>query len=722
MKKKTTDENRRILIFFSVFVLLLTVFIITAGSRLDKGFDSSLRPFESGWRDESGRICDITDIRVVYRTGVAPAVRKALPADIGDGDCLCFESYNVNLVVSVDGQDIYSFTSKENPTGFGYGTAYHEVGLSSAMAGKTVQIAFERSNLNTNTKRGQLGSVYVGGAAPYIHRILKNNIATIISSGLILFFGLIFLLISFVISDNERLPFDVAAMGISSIILGFWLLVLSNIFQLITGNIYFARSFDRFLILVAGLPLICFFNSLTHTKSPIYPRVEFWLDFASIAALVILRYAFNIDMMTTFVKILILYFAQFLILTVIMFVRHEAYCKANGIVSGLKFYYVGIMAFMICALTDYSLYSFKQMFGNSYGMITSLGTIILIPVVLIQFMKWWTKDRRVVERERFTNRALQYALSSDSPDESIHLMLEFMGEELKCKRAAVFEDMHNGRFNGRYAWFDSSLEKRSIDLLYVPYRGIIDEIFNSYRINGNRYVINDVADYRDTNQSIYNLLLSYNIKNLVANPLEVDGEITGLLLLMDLPDDLLDEASSVAALTSYFLSQLILRRDEQKRMKHYTYGDSISGAQNRRAYDEFVSGKLDLSAPFGYVMCTIGDLEEISDKGGFEVGDDLIADMVHLLSDVFGTENVYRLAGSRFVAFGFETDETYFRDDVARFERNSKEKGLSVLVGAVYCMNGTGNLKTVVKNVNEKIKAARKALSSCSAENAPFPS
>ncbi len=48
----------------------------------------------------------------------------------------------------------------------------------------------------------------------------------------------------------------------------------------------------------------------------------------------------------------------------------------------------------------------------------------VIPAVMIRFIRWWTKDRQITERERFTNRALQYALSSDSPDESIRLMLE----------------------------------------------------------------------------------------------------------------------------------------------------------------------------------------------------------------------------------------------------------------------------------------------------------
>ena len=704
MKKYKVDENSKILMLFFAMVIVLSILIAAAASKLDGDPDSSLRNFEGRWRDSSGNVWNITDLRV-NDSGESPIVQKMLPLNVSDSDSLCFESYNINLDVSVDGRVIYSFTSKENPTGFGYGTAYHEIGLSSAMAGKVVRISFERCNPDVATTRGTIKNMYLGEAVPYVHMLLEKSLPTIISSGLILFFGLIFLLISFVITDKERLPFDVAAMGISSIILGFWLLVLSNIFQLLGLHIYTARSFDRFLIIVAGVPLICFFNSLTIKKSPIYVRVEFWLNVLFVAALIILRYVAGVDMMYSFLRVLILYFVQIIIITVVIFVRHEAYCRKNGIVSGLRFYYIGITAFMVCGIVDYASYLFRGRFNNSYGMITSFGTIILIPVVLIQFIRWWTRDRQIVERERFTNRALQYALSTDSPEESIRLMLEFLGGEFKCRRAAVFEDMHNGRFNGSYAWFESTLEKASIDLLYIPYRGVLEEVFNTYRENGDRYVIRDVENYREANPGLYNMLLSYGIKNLVANPLEVDGEATGILVLTDLPADLLEEASSVAALTSYFLSQLILRRDEQKRMRNYTYGDSLSGAMNRRAYDEFVSGALDLSSPFGYMMSTIDGLDEINERDGFEAGDKMIAKMVQLMTEIFGKENVFRMAGSRFAAFGFETDEPYFRDDVARFERNSKEKGIPVLVKSAYCMNGTMDLKTVVKDVNDRIRA-----------------
>ncbi len=702
MKKKIFDHNRVFLVTFAVLSLFLIVYLIVIATGYDRQ-SAALRSFGEGWSDQYGNVYLIDDVKV-DDTGVSPVVSKTLPDDIANSDCLCFETYNIDVFVSVDGERIYTFESKENITGKGYGTAYHEVGLSSAFAGKTVDVSFCRSNMNVRTKRGHIQKLYIGEAVDYVHMILWSNIVPIIASGLITFFGIVFLLIGMVISDNERLPFDLVSLGLTSLIVGLWLILLTNVFQIITNHIYVVRVLNRFLILLSGVPLVSFFSSLTRKKRRIYTIIEAWISVGVIATIVILRYAAGIDMMVSFQRVLLVFFAGIITLTIVMFAEQESVCRADGVPSGLKPYYIGITAFIACALIDYALYYNRRLFGNAYGTITSIAVFLLVPAVMIRFIRWWTKDRQVTERERFTNRALQYALSSDSPDESIRLMLEYMSEELKCKRAIVFEDMRNGRYAGRYSWFDQSLGKRTADLLYVPYNGFVAQVLGSYKADGNRFIIRDMENYKDINQNVYNLLGSYEVKNLVASPLEVDKTATGLLVLTDMPDEILEEASSVAGLISYFLSQLILRRDDQKRMRMYMYNDSLSQALNRRAYDEFVKDKLDMSSAFGYMSCEIADLEEISEKEGFDAGDELIRRAVGIMGEVFGKDNVYRMAGSRFAAFGFETDEAIFRDDVARFEKNASENGIRVSVGAIYCLNGTMDMRSVINSANQKMR------------------
>lgn len=75
-----------------------------------------------------------------------------------------------------------------------------------------------------------------------------------------------------------------------------------------------------------------------------------------------------------------------------------------------------------------------------------------------------------------------------------------------------------------------------------------------------------------------------------------------------------------------------------------------------------------MSSAFGYMSCEIADLEEISEKEGFE------------------------------------TDEAFFRDDVARFEKNASENGIRVSVGAIYCLNGTMDMRSVINSANQKMR------------------
>ncbi len=63
--------------------------------------------------------------------------------------------------------------------------------------------------------------------------------------------------------------------------------------------------------------------------------------------------------------------------------------------------------------------------------------------------------------------------------------------------------------------------------------------------------------------------------------------------------------------------------------------------------------------------------------------------------DIFGASNVYRMGGDEFVVIGFESDETFFKNDVERARRMLAERECSVSIGSVYCINGTSDISKV---------------------------
>jgi GGDEF domain-containing protein len=318
-------------------------------------------------------------------------------------------------------------------------------------------------------------------------------------------------------------------------------------------------------------------------------------------------------------------------------------------------------------------------------------------VLIVNFIIWWKKDYKAKERDRFINRAIQYAVASNSPEENINSMIRFLGKELSAMRIFIFEDQKNGKYRGTYEWFDEELEATSLELMYVPYDGFIDKILEAFEDNNNRLIIGSAESCKTSIPSLYDFIKTNDIDNVVLGPLEFRGTTFGVCGVTDVPKNQLEDVAEIIRLISYFIAQLIMQREEQKRSFFYSYNDTLTGAYNNIAYKKYVEKDLDKGQPFGFLRCDLIGLMEINVSQGYEVGDMIVIILAKALMEVFGENNVYRMNGTEFVAFGFETDEVFFNTDVERVKKLISEKGINVAFAPVYCMYGTSDMSIVVK-------------------------
>ena len=335
---------------------------------------------------------------------------------------------------------------------------------------------------------------------------------------------------------------------------------------------------------------------------------------------------------------------------------------------------------------------------------------IFMLVFFANFLIWWKKDYAAKERDRFINRAIQLAVSTNSPEENVRSIIRYLGKELKAMRSFIFEDMKNGKYRGTYEWYDEELESASLELMYLPYAGLIDKILESFEENKNYLIAESPESCMNSNPSLFNLMKTNDIDNMVLGPLEVNGNIIGIIGVINVPKQRLEDTAEIITLISYFITQLIMQREEQKRSLFYTFNDTLTGAYNNIAYKKFVDKDMDLSAPFGYLRCDLIGLSEINISQGYEVGDMIVILLVKTLMEVFGEKNVYRMNGTEFVAFGFETDEVYFNSDVERVKKLISEKGINAAFAPVYCMYGTSDITLVVKKAENLMHARVKIL------------
>ncbi len=697
MKSESKSVKRIYGFGITLIVLAIILYAVFITEPFSSQTGADMRPFSDSWSASNGITWRLDDASTKSLNGAE--LRKRLPDDLGDEDCFCFSSRNVCVIVRIDDDVIYSYSGEENLTGLGYGNAYHMVGLCASDAGKYIRLQI--SPLYNNSIHGRLRDAWICPAEDYLHGKLKRGFVSAFVSVMIMLLGLFMVLVYIGVPDKENMPFNLLALGCLCLIMGIWLLADSNVPQLYTGYLYLWRYIGRTLVFLAQYSFICFLVSLTAAKRDLYKHTAFWIAVIELAVLIAARYFAGIDMTKSFPVMIYVMAALLIILSLVIVFDNVIYCRSNGLMIYLRKFYIGFAGLAVCIVSDILLFVFKSNRSDTNGDLTRCGIVFFVIYALYVFSGWWSKDRASIERDRIVNRTLQYALAPESPDECIKSMLGYMGKELKASRVCIFEEHGSGRFRGSYEWYREDLVSDGTDMLYLPYEGFLDELYKSYLSNEKKLIISNTEEFKSVHPALYNLLKSSGIKSLVGGPLENSGRLTGFLVLLDIPESDQEAASEVISLLTYFVTQLIAQREEQKHLKYYSYNDPRSGVQNRRAYKEFIDEGLDKASAFGYVSCRIRDFTEISNSQGYEAGDHVLADTAACLAEVFGNENVYRLGGGEFAAFGFESDEAFFDSDMARAGKLISDKGINALVGGVYCTYGTMNMNSVIKRSRE---------------------
>lgn len=699
-------HDRKNLNRFYIAVILGAALILCIAGVLTtdaRGFrrGNQSRSFSDGWTKEDGREV-LPDKLRLGNTGADITLSNTLPDNISDNDCLCFETRNLDVTVYLDEEEIYRFRSQENMTGIGYGYTFHIMGLAKEDASHNVTIRCEV--VHPDAKGARILGIDLCPSADYLRAQIRNRNGGRMISSLIIYFGLILIIIYLRIKNRKQLPFDAAALGLTAIFIGLWFMLDTNILQLLTGLTFLPRVLSRTIVFLAAYPMIAFFNSLTVTKRPVYLHIAFLLSILTPATLLGMRYFAGVDMITSFNKAVILFIVTVVALIALIFADHSAACRAAGIESGLKPYVIGSFVFLACAILDFALFLANVTIRDSYGIFSRLSLLVLIFLLMLKFFSWWTKDQDSIERDRFINRTMQFAVSSDAPESSISAMLEFLGTEFKAGRILIFEEQANHKYHTSITWSEEGRSRTALDLLYLPATGFVDDLCRSLPADNRSLIVRNIEEQRTKHPDLYNVLRSYNVSTMAACPLEVDDVRIGLFLWIDLPTEELESAADCIGPVSYFVSQLLLRRDEQKRLRYFSFNDFMTGLPNRQAFREFTETELDQASAFGYLVCELPDLKAVSTSKGYEAGDRMVLDMSGCLTEVFGKEHVFRVGGAKFAAIGFETEESFFLNDVHRVARNAEEKKLRIKKGAVYCANGTMNIDQVINHADALLR------------------
>lgn len=97
-----------------------------------------------------------------------------------------------------------------------------------------------------------------------------------------------------------------------------------------------------------------------------------------------------------------------------------------------------------------------------------------------------------------------------------------------------------------------------------------------------------------------------------------------------------------------------IQKDYENQLKHFAYYDSLTELPNRRYFQEYATGKLEMDEEsrtrLAVLILDIDDFKQINDQWGHEIGDAVIQEFGHRLNNCMHGENIAsRLGGDEFI-------------------------------------------------------------------------
>ncbi|MCR5390345.1 MAG: GGDEF domain-containing protein [Lachnospiraceae bacterium] len=164
----------------------------------------------------------------------------------------------------------------------------------------------------------------------------------------------------------------------------------------------------------------------------------------------------------------------------------------------------------------------------------------------------------------------------------------------------------------------------------------------------------------------------------------------------------------ILQIVQYYITETIRKQVKERKLINYSYYDELTGVKNRRALHEFETTILDVSKPYGYLMCDINGLKHENDTLGHEEGDRLIRDIADALGEVYGKDHVYRVGGDEFAVYVINETEGEFRRLIGKLREKISEKDRSASLGDVFCPEGEEDFESVKNEADKRMYEEKK--------------
>ncbi len=177
--------------------------------------------------------------------------------------------------------------------------------------------------------------------------------------------------------------------------------------------------------------------------------------------------------------------------------------------------------------------------------------------------------RSVQNLEAIINEGLRVALLEATPDQSLEVLLKYLGKALNGERTYIFERNASNCDDNTYEWVADGVQPEKDNLQDVP-----PEVCASWYRNfsvGKHIVIENLEDIRESDPLQYENLKRQSIHSLVVVPLYDGKQMIGFYGVDNPPVKSMEYASNMLQTAAYFIVSSLKRRNLVRELQKRSY-------------------------------------------------------------------------------------------------------------------------------------------------------
>lgn len=283
--------------------------------------------------------------------------------------------------------------------------------------------------------------------------------------------------------------------------------------------------------------------------------------------------------------------------------------------------------------------------------------------------------------EMLVNKGMKEAISAETPDESIDIILEHMGKALCGERTYVFEQNQNGGDDNTYEWCAPGVHPEKENLQNLPPE-VCAKWYCCFE-NGKDIMIQDLEEIKESDPLQYENLKRQGIHSLVVIPLYDNGKVIAFYGVDNPPPIFLEYSHDILQIAAAFLISCLKRRKLLAKLMELSYKDALTGIGNRFAMTNYIR-QMDRKQSVAVVYCDVTGLKQVNDTQGHEAGDTLIRNACESLKQVFDGYGLFRIGGDELMVICPNITHATADDRVAQLKETMKDYSVNLAVGMVW--------------------------------------